>query len=66
MVIDTPEGIKWFRMRAQLSALKLEIAGLKSRAGSYYAAIKREYGLMGTKEEVYEQFQRMVEAARPG
>lgn len=62
--IITGDAIDWFRMRTLLSALKLEIAGLKGRVNAY-ATIKREFGLKGTKERVYDQFAAMVAAARP-
>lgn len=64
IIIDRPTGIRWFHMRAQLSALKLDIAGLPSSRGSIYAHIKRTYGLKGTKQRVYDQFAVMVEAAK--
>lgn len=56
--------IRWFHMRAQLSALKLEIAGIRVAPGSIYAHLKRAYGLKGTKASVYDQFAVMVEAAK--
>lgn len=64
IVIEGKAQIEWTVMRLRLSALKLEMAGIKRRR-SVYAAIKREYGLRGSKARVYEQFAAMVEAARP-
>lgn len=62
IVIDTPEGIKYFRQRALLGALKLEMIGLKrSIRPSAYAIIKKEYGLKGDKQKVCEQFERILE-----
>ena len=62
--IVTGEAIDWFRMRTLLSALKLEIVGLKGRVNAY-AVIKREFGLKGGRERVYEQFAAMVADAAP-
>ena len=39
------------------SALSLEILGMKSRGGSVYALCKREYGLKGSKQKVFDQMQ---------
>ena len=64
-MITGEENIKWYHMRALLSALKLEVAGLGNSRGSAYAHIKRSYGLRGNKKNVYAQFQKMVEDARP-
>jgi len=65
VTIDTSAGIDWFQMRTQLSALKLELLGLKHSGGSVYAHVKKAYGLKGTKARVYDQFAELVEAARP-
>lgn len=59
------QAINWYHMRTQLSALKLELAGLKHSGGSMYAHVKRVYGLRGTRQRVYDQFAEMVEANRP-
>lgn len=62
IVIDTPKGINHFRQRALLSALKLEMIGLKrSRRPSAYSIIKKEHGLKGNKQKVCEQFERILE-----
>ena len=66
IILDTPDAISFFQMRTQLSALKLEILGMRHSSGkSVYAHIKRTYGLKGTKQSVYEQFAALVDAARP-
>lgn len=56
---------RWFRMRTLLGALQLEIAGFGFRGRSAYSIIKREHGLTGTRQRVYEQFKSIVEASRP-
>lgn len=63
-IIEGADNINWTVMRVRLYALKLELAGLKGRR-SAYAGIKREYGLRGTRQGVYDQFEQMVEALRP-
>lgn len=64
-MVTNLQALNWFHLRAQLSALKLEIAGFKNRGGSAYVHIKRAYGLTGSRQRVYEQFQKLVEANRP-
>jgi len=51
-VIDTPEGIRAYRLLALRAALGLEVKGLKGRVNAY-ATIKKEFGLKGTKAKVY-------------
>lgn len=57
--------IGWYRMRTQLAALKLEMAGLKRSGRSMFKVVKTEYGLTGTISEVYKKFGDMVEQTRP-
>lgn len=64
-MITGEANIKWYHMRTQLSALDLEIKGIKHGHGSVYARIKQTYGLRGNKKNVYAQFQKMVDDARP-
>jgi len=46
IVIDTPEGIKAYRMLALKAALTLEIVGMRARRGfSTLKTIKQETGL---------------------
>jgi hypothetical protein len=60
-IIDTPEEINAYRKRVLLSALKLEIAGMKRCGRSAYSIIKEEYGLKGSKQKVYEQFKSIID-----
>jgi|TARA_R110000824_G_scaffold239078_1_gene427833 hypothetical protein len=64
LVADTPESINMFRMIALCGALKLELLGMKSRGPSAYAIIKREYGLRGNKQSVFDQFKAIKEQAK--
>lgn len=65
-LIEDFQNIRWAVMRTLLSALKLEIAGLKvSRGPTAYSKIKRTYGLTGSRQRVYDQFLKMVEDSRP-
>ena len=59
------QSINWYHMRTQLSALKLELAGLKHRGGSMYAHIKRAYKLNGNRQRVYDQFEQLVKDSEP-
>ena len=63
--VITGEHTKWFQMRAQLGALKLETMGMRHSSGrSVYAHIKRTYGLRGSRGKVYEQFEVLCDRAR--
>ena len=64
LVADTPESIDMFRMIALCGALKLELLGMKSRGPSAYAIIKREYGLRGNKQSVFDQFKAIKDQAK--
>ena len=59
-VLDTPEAINQFRMRALRGALKMEIFGMKRRGQSAYSIIKQEFGLKGNKQSVLEQFEKLI------
>jgi hypothetical protein len=60
--ITDPDHIKHFRQLTLLKGLKLELAGLKlSRGPSCYSIIKREFGLRGNRQSVYNQFSKMIE-----
>ena len=60
--IITGQAIDYFRMRTLLSGLKLELKGLKmSRGVSCYAIIKKEFGLRGNKQKVFDQFKAQLD-----
>jgi len=59
-VLDTPQQIEQFRMRALRGALKMEILGMKRRGQSAYSIIKQEFGLKGNKQSVLEQFEKLI------
>lgn len=65
MIIEGEKNVTWFLMKTQLSALKLEMMGLKSSRGSVFARVKRQYGLRGSRQSVYDQLFVIVEANRP-
>jgi len=60
LVIDTPEGIRAYRLLALRAALGLEVKGMRGRF-SAYAIIKKEFGLKGTKAKVYELFEALLQ-----
>lgn len=62
-IVTGLQSINWYHMRTQLSALKLEMAGIKSGHGSVYAHVKKTYGLSGNKQRVYAQFEQLVKEA---
>jgi hypothetical protein len=62
MMLTNPDDIMRFHMKTQLSALRLELMGMRHSRGSVYAHIKKTYGLRGNKSSVYEQFKAMVES----
>jgi hypothetical protein len=58
------ENVELARMLVLRKGLKLELIGLKvSRGQTLYSRIKEEFGLKGTRKSVYEQFDKIVEAA---
>lgn len=56
-VIDTPDGIALFQLRARIGALKLELIGLKRRGRSAYSICKQAYNLRGSRESVLRQLE---------
>lgn len=63
-ILNTPEQIDLYRERVLLKGLKLELIGMKlSRGQSCYSIIKKEYGLKGNKQVVYDQFKALSDAA---
>jgi hypothetical protein len=58
--VITGENIGRYREKVLLSALKLEILGLKRRGPSAYSIIKREFHLKGSRQSVYDQLKLIV------
>lgn len=54
------KGIEVYRLKVLLSALKLEVLGMKRRGPSVYSIVKREFNLKGSRQSVYEQFKLIV------
>ena len=61
--VITGEGsIAFYRMLSLLHVLKLEMKGIKYKRGfSAYAKIKKDYGLKGNRQKVFDQFQILVD-----
>jgi hypothetical protein len=55
IVLDTPQAIDGFRVRALRSALKLEVLGMKRNGPSVYSIVKNEFGFKGSKQRVLDQ-----------
>ncbi len=61
----TGEAIPFFRMAAQLAALRFKVkTGMNMGRGSIVSMVKAEYGLKGSAARVLEQFEPIVEAVR--
>lgn len=59
--VITGKDIEGYRARVLLSALKLEILGIKrSRGRTAYSIIKREFNLKGSRQSVYDQFKLLL------
>ena len=60
-VVITGDNIGRYREKVLLSALKLEILGIKrSRGRTAYSIIKSEFHLKGSRQSVYDQFKLIV------
>jgi len=64
IMIDTKEGIELYRLLALKYRLKMELSGMKFRDGSTYAMVKKEFGLKGNKQKVYDQFCAIIEGIK--
>ena len=61
VVLDNPNQIAHFRLLTLRQMLKLELLGMKHSSGkSAYAMIKRELGLKGSRQSVFEQLSKML------
>ena len=58
--ITGKDDMALYRLCVLKGRLKLELVGLKFRQ-STYALVKREFGLKGSRQKVYEQFCAHVE-----
>ena len=63
-VFDGEAATRLFSMRAQMGALKLEMVGMKRRGASVYSIVKKQYGLTGNKQSVYDQLSAMFAEAK--
>ena len=62
-IADTPYQIELYRMHVLHKMLKLEMLGIKmskSRQPTAYSAIKKEYGLKGSRQKVYDAFEEII------
>ena len=63
VIADTPQKIELYRMHVLHKMLKLEMLGVKmskSRQPSAYSVIKKEYGLKGSRQKVYDAFEEII------
>lgn len=61
-VISSPEGIAFFVLAARKGALGMELRGLNRSGRSAYSICKEAYGLKGSRQSVYDQMVKLVEA----
>lgn len=61
-VIDTPEGIAFYQLCVRKAALKLELKGFRRAGRSVYSICKSEYGLRGSRSQVLDKMQALVDA----
>lgn len=64
MTTITGPAINVFRLRTLISALKLEMLGMKRRGKSAYAILKDELGISGSRQKVYDQAMKIYEEQR--
>jgi hypothetical protein len=64
IVIEGKDSIGLYRIMALEKMLKLELMGIKHSRGSVYAVVKKEFGLKGNKQKVYEQYKEIVAKAK--
>lgn len=62
LIIDTPEGLHIYRLLALRAALKTEVRGIKMTRYSICKIVKDEFGIIGNKAKVLEQFDAYVNA----
>ena len=59
--VITGKNIEVYRLMVLLSALKLEMLGIKrSKGRTAYSIIKSEFNLKGSRQSVYDQFKLIV------
>lgn len=61
MIFSTPDQIAAARLLSLKYRFKLELKGIKFKGRTSYSIIKKEFGLKGTRQNVYEQFVQLVE-----
>ena len=67
MIADTPQKIDLYRMHVLEKMLRLEILGVKmTKYGqpTAYSAIKKEFNLKGSRQNVWDTFKQMIEATK--
>lgn len=56
LVANTPEQINAVGLLGIKFRLKVELAGMKFKGGSTFAAVKKRFGFKGNKQKIYDQF----------
>ncbi len=54
-------SISIYRLLVLLKGIKLELKGLRKHGPSCYSVIKREFSVPGTREQVAERFEEIVQ-----
>ncbi len=50
-----------YRLVSMRAALGLELLGMKTRGGSVYKLVKKEFGFKGNKQKVFDSFKEYVD-----
>jgi hypothetical protein len=61
VTVLTGQAINQFQAKVLLSALKLEILGMKRNGRSAYSLAKERYSLTGNKQTVYCKLRKLLE-----
>jgi len=65
IALTTPEQISYYRLLTLKQGLEMEIRGFRMcRGRTCYSIIKKEFGLKGNKQRVYDQFVKIIEEAK--
>ena len=65
-IILTGQGVTLFHLLAQKHAVMLEGMGMRHSRGSVTAAVKRMYGIKGSREKVLVRLQEMIAEIKQG
>lgn len=61
-----PEAVDLYRMSMLLHGMKVELQGrrLTAKAPSCFTIVKKQYKLKGTKQQIVDQFEKLLQEAK--